>query len=706
MRLKGNYDIYQLDDQPLKSGGEGAIYTIANHPDKVAKIYHAEKLSSELEDKLIYMAQNPPDQSIMNQIAWPQDLLRNAMGDFVGFVMPKLSIDTDLMSIYAYPPKIPITCEQKVIIAINICIVISAIHKAGFVFGDFNPLNIGINLKTGHVAFLDTDSYHITDTTSGKVYRCEVCLPGYAAPELIQRCKNSDYANAPLPTFTQETDRFALAVHIFKLLMNGYSPFNGIKDNERSSQASPGIGNAGIERDNYCFKPGNKPQSAATPDIRQFSPNIQSLFKQTFLGGPIDPSKRATADDWYQALCEYKDSLVQCKKNPDHYHYKTCVTCPYCDADQRFQQSMNAAASAYKSHSRASSGQVSFNNPVNVPAGGNQSAQRPQSQAQTQPKTKIKTISIIGRVLLWVFFFPIMVLIKIWKSKKLGIFVKLVLSYATLVACSFLFTITPSAIFAMIKSIPAISDYMAETQIPVNIGKMADSLITGYNNYGYFDASASSQDTVVVDGKEYALTLKSPRMWDGYVYLTLMVDQDGTAIGDATIRAACNEYLSNDDVLTFEEYSVLGNNHSIQLKNNTLRINNLNTEEFVRHDPRDYCQDVKGHSYYYGTLSIIDSKYKIGENTIKLSIIDDKRPGADEVNPGLKFDVYDASGNHIGTGSYLLQDVVYDADYDEYHIPGTGYKTCKITAHFNQAELLEKTGIFFINTERTYSFYN
>ena len=58
----------------------------------------------------------------------------------------------------------------------------------------------------------------------------------------------------PLPTFSVDTDRFALAIHIFKLLMNGYSPFNGIDSKLTVSQASPGLGDVAVDRDNYCFK--------------------------------------------------------------------------------------------------------------------------------------------------------------------------------------------------------------------------------------------------------------------------------------------------------------------------------------------------------------------------------------------------------------------------------------------------------------------
>ena len=178
MEYYGKNGKYSLASQPMKQGGEGAIYAINGRSDLVAKIYFKERITTELAEKLAFMSNNPPDASILSQIAWPQDVLREQNGDFVGFVMPKLKIDSDLKEIYVYPPKkdLQITYEQKIIIAINICVVISAIHKAGYTFGDFNPLNIGVNLSTGHVAFLDTDSYHMRLNISMRLFRMQALL--------------------------------------------------------------------------------------------------------------------------------------------------------------------------------------------------------------------------------------------------------------------------------------------------------------------------------------------------------------------------------------------------------------------------------------------------------------------------------------------------------------------------------------------------
>jgi TPR repeat protein len=262
--------------------------------------------------------------------------------------MPKLEIVAELREIYQYPPspKVPFSLKHKIVIATNICRVIDAVHKAGYVFGDFNPQNIAISSR-GHVAFLDVDSYHFTDDSSGKTYRCNVCADGYAAPELLEHCADHAanfpadskglYAKTPLPTFTKETDYFALSIHIFKLLMNGYTPFGGIIESVSPSKASPAVGNAAIRRNEYCFRPGYKPLSAAIPPLSVFPQEIEDLFTRSFfvIQTP-NPQERPSPREWYEVLRLYHRRLIQCSQDPLHYYDGKNSTCPFCEADRKF----------------------------------------------------------------------------------------------------------------------------------------------------------------------------------------------------------------------------------------------------------------------------------------------------------------------------------------------------------------------------------
>jgi uncharacterized protein YjdB/serine/threonine protein kinase len=287
---------------------------------------------------------------VLSQVAWPLDVVYDSNNKFCGFVMPELNINDELGEIYKYPSNLNISMHQKLIIAENICAVISEVHKAGYVFGDFNPRNIGVDKNSGTVAFLDTDSYHLVDTAKNIEFRCVVYLPGYMPPELIDKYrthlaanpsdKSQFLAKLPLPTFSRETDNFALAIHIFKLLFNGYTPYGGIIETDSASQSSPGMGDTAVERDNYCFKPGFKHQAVAIPTLESFPQEISDLFTRAFIIGKIDAKQRPTAIDWHNALVNFEKNLVTCRRNVLHQYDKNNTDCPLCEADERYKLSM------------------------------------------------------------------------------------------------------------------------------------------------------------------------------------------------------------------------------------------------------------------------------------------------------------------------------------------------------------------------------
>ena len=142
---------YTLGNTPLATGGEGNIFVVQSEANRVAKIYHS--VTSSLEKKITLMMKRPPSPSITNQLAWPLDVLRDQNGQFKGFVMRKLNITNELHELYKYPPMEyeGVTLSHKLVIAENICAVISGVHKAGYIFGDFNPMNIGVNLNTSGI---------------------------------------------------------------------------------------------------------------------------------------------------------------------------------------------------------------------------------------------------------------------------------------------------------------------------------------------------------------------------------------------------------------------------------------------------------------------------------------------------------------------------------------------------------------------------
>jgi len=332
---------YTLSAKALAAGGEGEIFDITGQPNVVAKIYKPGKTSVEKERKLIRMVDFPPDKSVLSQIAWPQDVLYDS-GKFVGFVMPKMSINEDLNVIYEYGasakyPHMP--WDNRLLIAQNLCAVLDSVHAVGHTVGDFNPKNISVNPQTGHIMFLDTDSYHITDGSD--TLRCDVGMPEYLPAEIqIKMRGGGTLATAKLPTFAQDTDNFALAIHIFQLLMNGVHPFACAIIPSQSSVTAPQP-HENISKGEFPFIqniPGIKIPVYAPP-ISILPQEIQDLFERAFIDGYVNPSARPSAEEWHKAIGRLRGQLKTCNNVQHHQYYKALSSCPWCDVNNIFSQS-------------------------------------------------------------------------------------------------------------------------------------------------------------------------------------------------------------------------------------------------------------------------------------------------------------------------------------------------------------------------------
>lgn len=346
MILKGKGGIqYNLEATPFAQGGEGQIFNINGHPDKVAKLYKAGKITPDHEKKLLKMVITPPEQDVLDQIAWPLDVLYDN-NKFVGFIMRKFKLNEDLNVIYEYgsSAKYPeMTWGNKIRIAKNLCVVLNAVHEAGHVCGDFNPKNISVDPNTGHITFVDTDSYHITDGSN--TYRCNVGMPEYLPVE-IQKKMHNGLSNAALPTFSQATDNFALAVHIFQLLMNGVHPFACAVIPSQDSVPIPSTSDSILNGECPFFKniPGKQiPKFAPPADI--LPPEIKKLFLLAFVEGHASPSARPSAEIWYYALEKLENSLKQCKDVGHHEYHSSLSSCPWCAADKRFSGALSSTKS-------------------------------------------------------------------------------------------------------------------------------------------------------------------------------------------------------------------------------------------------------------------------------------------------------------------------------------------------------------------------
>lgn len=331
-----------------KSGGEGTVYNIKGYPNRVVKIYNKPSDAKLREDKINAMCEMSESSTLKNSglvkdIAWPMSPVYDKKNNFIGFGMPAIQSSIELEDLYVYPHdpsrSSAVSIYNRVTALISLCDTIKRIHDINQIIGDENPNNIKIT-QNYESKLLDVDSYHIS--YKGKKYKCPVCAPGYVAPELVKKCKGTTYEDAPGETFTEYTDRFSLAIHIFRMLCNGAHPYSSkvTKRGVGSTPAPKSIDHK-VEKGECIYFNNAKGMEPPpyVPDFNSFPKYIKNLFRRAFVDGNNDPAKRPSESEWKVALIRFRSELVPCKKDKNHYHHKSLTFCPYCEADKRYKES-------------------------------------------------------------------------------------------------------------------------------------------------------------------------------------------------------------------------------------------------------------------------------------------------------------------------------------------------------------------------------
>ncbi|MDY0236638.1 MAG: hypothetical protein RBR71_11440 [Gudongella sp.] len=373
----------------LKEGGEGKIWT--TDTGMVAKIYKDNVLKSnnELREKIEYMCSNLPSQWILDHTAWPKEALYDDSGRFVGFLMDDYGAYRGISKLYTYyqsgkyPDGSPVDYTHKVAVATMLAHLVNEMHSMGGIIGDFNPKNLGYVLDVNssnpiEIVFFDSDSFPIK-TQSGKLFKCKVSYPGYTAPELIDAFdrKTMEFLSKGItkkPTyedidevFSKDTDIFALGVHVFQLLMNGFHPYAGVdmasvqqsqqKNEENYHSSTPTVNkhadlNSAVFMDEYCLKPGWMHGNVSCLHREDCPDYITSLFDRTFR--KLGPGEhRPDASEWVSALIRLIKESTICGKNSYHVYWNGLSYCPYCAAWKRFDEKLHLNKSGSNSGSQA-----------------------------------------------------------------------------------------------------------------------------------------------------------------------------------------------------------------------------------------------------------------------------------------------------------------------------------------------------------------
>lgn len=320
-------------------GGEGTVYDICGSSGQVAKLYHPEKLrkeGQELEEKILYMIHHRIDVRMGNLIiaAWPQDALYDRSGRFTGYVMPRLRSSHKIIAAERSDEREQLfpdyTWKYAVYVAYNLAAVVKKMHDQHVVIGDMNYKNIIVDNHC-HVYLCDCDSFNIVNASTGKVYKTKVGLSELIPPELQGRD-----LSRPSSIFTEQSDDFGMAIHIFMLLMNDCHPFACIhKSGLEPSRTSVLCDNIVTGYCPYFTGVGRKSKDA--PDMRILPEKIRNMFDRVFHYTEEDAAvksticRRPSADEWAKVLLDFAwTPLAVCRRDKKHIYPKWMKVCPWC----------------------------------------------------------------------------------------------------------------------------------------------------------------------------------------------------------------------------------------------------------------------------------------------------------------------------------------------------------------------------------------
>lgn len=278
----------------LASGGEGWIHEVVLPGDsapsrslvcKVVKRPSAWR-RAKLE-RMLSVAQRP------SGTAWPTELVTDARGGWLGFLLPKVSgeeLQRVLQRVWSQDPDHARPTRGALArLARRAVARIEEVHALGALVGDVQPKNLLV--LADDVTLIDADSFQLDG------YPCPVGVVEFLHPELLGRDLKQTL-RTPLH------ERFAVATLVFQTLMARQSPYAHIGgasplENQRKGLFPYRVGAGGLRA---------VPHGPRGPTARMWghlSPELRRAFRASFEdGAPPDLSR------WGELLVEYEQALA------------------------------------------------------------------------------------------------------------------------------------------------------------------------------------------------------------------------------------------------------------------------------------------------------------------------------------------------------------------------------------------------------------
>ena len=314
-----------------KGGAEGAIFTL-DDDELCAKIYFPESITERKMKKLTllcskYYEMRGRDNSVMQRLGWPQEVLFNEAKEPVGYIMRKFK---DVRSFDTIPARkfgefVGNSKERQVIAAVSFVELIRFLHDNNVILCDINKGNVLFD-DMQRAYLVDLDSAQVTDpepvsvdraknTARFHCYPANVAAPQFLPPERV----DEDYF-----TFrhTKMDDAWMMQYMVFMLLTKGNAHFP-----YRNSASNP-EGLKDIQEGRYLYYVDYLPNVVDEDDplypmhciISRLPLEIRRAFFNSFnkMGRRFNAKGRADAYTWMIWLVKYYYELPEmAKRDPE-----------------------------------------------------------------------------------------------------------------------------------------------------------------------------------------------------------------------------------------------------------------------------------------------------------------------------------------------------------------------------------------------------
>lgn len=291
----------QLAETAFAQGGEAAVHAVPRFPGVVVKLYHPQVLQKRddaLRAKIEAMVSDPFLAKFKQHpgVAWPRFSVFDEGNQWRGYAMRKadgvrMSVLAHAMAYREHFPNLDRPALTGYLL--NMVSTLRELHAAGVMVGDYNPANFLCLPGSPAVTLIDCDSWQVN--AAGKTFHCPVAAPDMLPPELL---------GAELSTVlrTTESELFALAILVFKVMMLGRHPFDVV------GGESP-LANIGKGYFPYGLGGGGIPKGPWFNIWSHLPYKLKEQLVRTFKDGTRNSAERTTLTEWVDLLSLYQREM-------------------------------------------------------------------------------------------------------------------------------------------------------------------------------------------------------------------------------------------------------------------------------------------------------------------------------------------------------------------------------------------------------------